>query len=217
MHIADGFLPAPVSLLGYAMTGGGVWFSLRQIQRTYRDPQEHIPKASLLTAAFFVGSLVSIPIPPASVHLLLNGLLGVLLGYYAFPAILVGLFFQAVMFQHGGMVSLGVNTAMIGFPALVSAYLFKLRLSFGQDTRRKLGLFAFMAGGLAVGLSTVIFFMLIVTTIPADVDITLERSATVILVISQIPLMLIEGAFTSMVVLFLYQVKPGLIEGFYSH
>ncbi|OAB55483.1 cobalamin biosynthesis protein CbiM [Phormidium willei BDU 130791] len=214
MHIADGFLPAPVSLLGYAMTGGGVWFSLRQIQRTYRDPQEHIPKASLLTAAFFVGSLVSIPIPPASVHLLLNGLLGVLLGYYAFPAILVGLFFQAVMFQHGGMVSLGVNAAMIGFPALVSAYLFKLRFSLGQDTRRKLGLFAFMAGGLAVGLSTVIFFMLIVTTIPADVDITLERSATVILVVSQIPLMLIEGAFTSMVVLFLSQVKPGLIEGF---
>ncbi len=214
MHIADGFLPAPVSLLGYGMTGGGLWFSLRKIKKTYDDPQEHIPKASLLTAAFFVGSLINIPVPPSSVHLLLNGMLGVLLGYYAFPAIVVGLFFQAVMFQHGGMSTLGVNAAMLGFPALLSGYLFKLRLSLGEDTRRRLGLFAFAAGALAVALSTLIFFGLIVMTIPANFDANLERSATLILVISQIPLMLIEGAFTSMLVLFLRQVKPNLIEGF---
>ncbi|MCC5898359.1 MAG: cobalt transporter CbiM [Phormidium sp. GEM2.Bin31] len=214
MHIADGFLPAPVSLLGYALTGGGLWFSLRKISKTYEDPQEHIPKTSLLTAAFFVGSLINIPIPPSSVHLLLNGMLGVLLGYYAFPAIVVGLFFQAVMFQHGGMSTLGVNAAMLGFPALLSGYLFKLRLSFGEDTPRRLGVFAFAAGALAVALSTLIFFGLIVTTIPADFDADLERSATFVLMVSQIPLIFIEGVFTSILVSFLRQVKPSLIEGF---
>ncbi|USR89731.1 cobalt transporter CbiM [Phormidium yuhuli AB48] len=214
MHIADGFLPAPVSIAGYALTGGGLWFSLRQISRTYENPQEHIPKTSLLTAAFFVGSLINVPIPPSSVHLLLNGVLGVLLGYYAFPAIVVGLFFQAVMFQHGGLSTLGVNAAMLAFPALLSGSLFKYRLLLGGDTRRRLGLVAFVAGGVGVALSTLIFFGLIVTTIPADFDADLERSATLVLMISQIPLIFIEGAFTSMLVLFLKQVKPGLIEGF---
>lgn len=33
-----------------------------------------------MTAAFFVASLIHVPIGPTSVHLLLNGLLGVVVG-----------------------------------------------------------------------------------------------------------------------------------------
>ena len=72
-----------------------------------RPGREGVPKASLLTAAFFVASWIHIPVPPTSVHLVLNGLVGAALGYYAFPAILIGLFFQAVMFQHGGLTTPG--------------------------------------------------------------------------------------------------------------
>ena len=90
MHIPDGFLPPSVCITGYALTGGVTWYCLRQIQRD-REIQANIPKASLLTAAFFVASLVHIPIPPTSIHLIFNGLMGAILGYYAFPAILIGL------------------------------------------------------------------------------------------------------------------------------
>ena len=92
MHISDGLLPAPVAISGYAITGFATWYSLRQINRQ-SEPTQGIPKASLLTAAFFVASSIHIPVPPTSLHLILNGLLGVVLGYYAFPAILIGLFF----------------------------------------------------------------------------------------------------------------------------
>ncbi|NER52196.1 MAG: cobalt transporter CbiM, partial [Symploca sp. SIO1A3] len=125
MHISDGILPASTCILGYATTGGLTWYSLRQINRA-QNPQENIPKASLLTAAFFVASWIHIPIPPSSVHLILNGLLGTVLGYHAFPAILIGLFFQAVFFQHGGLSTLGVNAVMIGLPAIFASYLFQL-------------------------------------------------------------------------------------------
>ncbi|MGC9505556.1 cobalt transporter CbiM [Baaleninema sp.] len=211
MHIADGFLPAKVCLTGYAITGAATWFSLRQIRRD-PDPQANIPKASLLTAAFFVGSLIHIPVPPASVHLILNGLLGAVLGYYAFPAILVGLFFQAVMFQHGGMSVLGVNAAMMGIPALLSAYVFQFRHNFGSDNRTTLSVLGFLAGALGVGLSGLIFFAIVVTNVPSNLNAEAERSAVWLLTLSQIPLVVIEGLFTSMLVLFLQQVKPKLLQ-----
>lgn len=129
MHIPDGILPAPIVLTGYAGTGLVTWYSLRRINRQ-ENPQAGVPKASLLTAAFFVASWIHIPVPPTSVHLILNGLLGTLLGYFAFPAILIGLLFQAILFQHGGLSTLGVNALMMGLPAIAAHYIFQLRYRF---------------------------------------------------------------------------------------
>lgn len=53
MHIPDGILPGSIAIAGYAAAGGVTWYSLRQIKRD-RHPQENIPKASLLTAAFLL-------------------------------------------------------------------------------------------------------------------------------------------------------------------
>ncbi|MBC8252647.1 MAG: energy-coupling factor ABC transporter permease, partial [Ardenticatenia bacterium] len=66
MHIPDGIIPATVCAAGYATTGTATWYSLRMINQK-ENPREGIPKASLLTAAFFVASWIHIPIPPTSV------------------------------------------------------------------------------------------------------------------------------------------------------
>lgn len=50
----------------------------------------NITRAALLLVLSLV--LVLATMPPASVHLLLNGLLGALMGYFAFPAVLVALY-----------------------------------------------------------------------------------------------------------------------------
>ncbi|MBJ7900600.1 MAG: cobalt transporter CbiM [Cyanobacteria bacterium RI_101] len=213
MHIPDGLLPAPVLIGGYALTGLGTWYSLKQINRR-PDPSAETPKAALLTAAFFVASSIHIPIPPASVHLVLNGLLGVVLGYYAFPAILIGLFLQAVMFGHGGLTTLGVNTAMMGGAALLAYYLFQFHHSCQGflGGNRALALFAFLAGALGVGLAALIFAFLILTTLPADVNAGAERVAIYGLMLAHLPLMVIEGIFTAMLALFLQRVKPELLK-----
>ena len=83
MHIPDGMLSTSVCLAGYGVTFLATSFSIKRINQA-EDKIRNIPKASLLTAAFFLLSLISIPVPPASIHLLLNGLLGALLGYFAF-------------------------------------------------------------------------------------------------------------------------------------
>ncbi|MBO8128353.1 MAG: cobalt transporter CbiM [Peptococcaceae bacterium] len=212
MHIPDGILPAAVCLGGYVTAGAATWYSLRKIGRK-EDPREGIPKASLLTAAFFVASWIHIPVPPTSVHLVLNGLLGVVLGCYAFPAILIGLFFQAVMFQHGGLTTLGVNATIMGVPALLAYYLFQLRNIFGKDSRVGTGLFGFLAGAGGLGLAAVLACVVLITTIPAHVDVETERAGIYALTLAHVPLMVIEGIFTALVVLFLQRVKPALLEG----
>ncbi len=211
MHIPDGFLPPSVALAGYALTGGMTWYSLCQIDKE-KNPQSKIPKASLLTAAFFLASLIHIPVPPVSIHLVMNGLMGIVLGYYAFPAIEVGLFFQAVMFQHGGLSTLGVNTAMIGIPALVAYYIFGLRNRIGGKQQIWTKIFAFLASAGAIVISASIFAVVVMANISPELEPQTERRAIYASVSGYAVQALIEGTFTVMLVSFLGRVKPELLE-----
>ena len=83
MHVPDGMLPLPVTLAGHAASAALVGFCIYKIKQR-GDPRDDIPKAALLAAAFFSASLIQIPIPPASVHLVLGGLLGAVLGAFVF-------------------------------------------------------------------------------------------------------------------------------------
>ena len=210
MHIPDGILPAHICAAGYAASAPVAWYSIRKIKQS-GDPREHIPKAAMLTAAFFVVSWIHIPVPPTSVHLVLNGLLGAVLGYYAFPAIIIGLFFQAVMFQHGGLTTLGVNAIIIGVPALLAYYVFQLRSMHGLNDRIKTGIFGFLAASVAIGASVALFMAFLVPNIPATLDVATERAAIFTLSLSHVPLMAIEGAFTALVAIFLQRVRPKLL------
>jgi cobalt/nickel transport system permease protein len=213
VHIPDGILPAPVCVAGYALAGGVTWVTLRQIHKT-SDPREEVPKAALLAAAFFVGSSISLPLPPASVHLVLNGLLGALLGWYAWPAILIGLLLQAVLLGHGGLTTLGVDAVMMGGPALIAGRLFQIRHRLSKRLKPELaiGMAGFLAGAVGVTLAAVIFFGLIIFTIPADLNQTLEQGFLTALMVAHIPLIFLEGVFAMLLCLFLLRVKPELLE-----
>ena len=212
MHIPDGILPVPVTAAGYAATAVVTWYSVRKINQK-ENPRQHIPKASLLTAAFFVASWIHIPVPPTSVHLVLNGLLGAVLGYFAYPAILIGLFFQAVMFQHGGLTTLGVNAMIMGLPAIIAHHIFSIRRFRNQESRRKTGIFGFLSGAVALGISVAMFVLILMTNIPADLDIGTERAAVYTLAIAHLPLIAIEGIITSLLAVFLQRVRPRILDG----
>lgn len=212
MHIPDGIIPASVAVSGYAATGGLTWLSLLGIKKQFTNPRSGIPKAALLTAAFFAASLIHIPIPPVSVHLVLSGLMGVMLGWFAFPAILVGLLLQAVMFQHGGLTTLGINACLMGLPALLAASIFRLRYLFGKEKPLPNAILAFIAAFLAVAMGALMAALLLIYAIPAYIDISAERTAVLALSLAHLPIALIEGVFTAMVVLFLLKVQPALLE-----
>jgi cobalt/nickel transport system permease protein len=95
MHISDGVLPMAVTVATAAMAVVGVAVSLKKVGN------EDLPKIAVVTSSFFVASLVHLPFGPTSVHLILPGVVGALLGPAAFLSIALGLFLQSLLFQFG--------------------------------------------------------------------------------------------------------------------
>ncbi|HEX5270177.1 MAG TPA: energy-coupling factor ABC transporter permease, partial [Gemmataceae bacterium] len=119
VHISDGMLQPSWEWGGIAVA------SLLALYGAWKVRDEEIPRIALLTSAFFVASLIHVPVPGGPrTHLLLNGLLGVILGRRALLAVPVGLALQAALFGHGGFLSLGVNSVVMGLPALLAGALF---------------------------------------------------------------------------------------------
>ena len=80
----------------------------------------------LAAAAAFVVSTVQFPIAGLPAHLGLYGLLGIILGRRAFAVLYVCLLFQSLLLQHGGLLSLGVNSLNMGIGACTGWWLWRL-------------------------------------------------------------------------------------------
>lgn len=129
VHISDGFLDPQWLIGGLAvmiLLGTGAFlFDVARAKWQGREVGEaEIALTGVMTAAFFVATLIKIPVGPTSVHLLFNGLLGVTLRWRAAIAIPIGLLFQAALFGHGAFSTLGVNSCIMVLPALLGWGLF---------------------------------------------------------------------------------------------
>jgi cobalt/nickel transport system permease protein len=198
MHISEGVLSAPVLVAGGGLAAAGVGYALKNMD------YDRVPQVGIVSCSFFVASLIHLPIGPVSVHLVLNGLTGVLLGWAAFPAILVALFLHGVLFQFGGLTTLGVNTLNMALPAVLCFALLNRPV-------RSAGVFisgaaAFACGAFAVLLSGLMVACSLIWTEESFLD------AAKIVVIGHLPVMVIEGVVTTLIVGFLKKVKPEILE-----
>ena len=197
MHIADGVLSTPVAAGTSALTAAALVYSVKGMK------EEEIPKTSLMAGVFFAVSLISIPVGPSTIHPLFAGLLGVMLGRRAPLAIFVGLLLQAVLFQHGGLTTLGANTLMLAVPALLAYKLF-----YGM-TNRPVFLRGALVGGLSVMITVVLLVVLLFITDPRFGEGTL--SVINILVIGHLPLAVIEALVTGSALQLIQRAKPEML------
>ena len=114
MHISDGIISTPVCIAANIAAIGLIYVSGRNAR-----PDE-IPKMGMTGAALFVSSLIHFPLAGASVHLGLFGLAGIILGKRSFPVVFTALLFQSLIFQHGGLLSVGLNAINMGTGAWVA-------------------------------------------------------------------------------------------------
>jgi cobalt/nickel transport system permease protein len=156
VHIADGVLGLPWVLGGFVLAG------LLACWGAWRLQDDDIPRVALLSAAFFVGSLLHLPLGPTSVHLLLNGLVGVTLGRRAALAIPLGLFLQAVLLGHGGFTTLGVNACVLTLPALLARAMFEALHQAGWLVRPAVRSLLTAAGAFVGSLGVIFLLVLIV-------------------------------------------------------
>jgi len=196
MHISEGILSGPVLAAGAAMAVAGTGIGLKKIET------EQMVHVAILASAFFVASLIHVNIGPVSAHLILNGIVGLLLGFAAFPAILTALLLQSVFFQYGGLTALGVNVLIMAIPAVLSHYLLLPLL--GRSEKM-----TFLAGFLA-GFSSILMSSLLLS---AALWLTHEEfwQTCVAVITAHVPVMIIEGVVTGFCVAFLLKVYPEII------
>jgi cobalt/nickel transport system permease protein len=197
-HIPDGVLSAPVVVGDAVIAGTAVVYALRKMD------YEAIPRVAVMTALFFVASLVSVPVGPSSAHLILAGLMGLVLGWATVPAVLIGLVLQAVLFGFGGLTTLGVNTVNIALPAVLWSILLRPPLRKGSSAAR-VALVAGAVSALSVASTGVLVAVSLILT-----DSAYVTSAQLILV-TYLPLMAVEALVVAAAAGFLVRVKPDIL------
>ncbi len=198
MHISEGVLAGPVIFSGMALAIAGTAIGIKKLDF------DHLAQAGILSAAFFVASLVHVPIGPSSVHLILNGIIGLLLGWAAFPSIMVALLLQSIIFQFGGITTLGANTVIMALPAVICYYLFAPLISKKPSIAMPA---AFACGFLAVFMSALL--------VGASLYFS-EKSffeVATLVVTAHLPVMLIEGIITIFCIGFIKKVSPEMLPG----
>ena len=122
MHLSEGVLHTPILLAGAVLAVAAIAVGLRRLE------SERLPLTALFAAAFFVAGTIHVPVGIGSVHLILNGMAGLFLGWAVFPAFLIALLLQVIFFSFGGFAVLSVNLCVMATPAVIAHYLFRSRL-----------------------------------------------------------------------------------------
>jgi len=197
MHISDGVLPISVTVGGYIAGAALVAWSAG------RTHSEELPKLAVVTAAFFVASLVHVPFGPTSVHLIVPGLTGALLGPPAFLSIGLGLLLQSFLFQFGGLTALGANALMMGLPALACGWFFQ---RYKGRTQLRQAIVGGLSGSLGTALAAIILAIFLFT---GGEDFF---GVAKIALLAHVPVILIEGVVSAFTIGFLVRVKPVLLQ-----
>jgi cobalt/nickel transport system permease protein len=204
MHLHEAVLTGSYEGWGLLCAGAiataiGTARGLRQLD------YEQMPRVAMVSCVFFVVSLIHVPMGVTSFHLVLSGLAGLMLGWVVFPALLVALFLQAVLLQHGGILALGINTLTMGLPAVVVHALFR-----GSVVGRRDGwalVAGFLAGGAALLMSAVMTGA--VLWVSGEAFAVVAQAVVGFHVVAAV----IEGTVTSGVVAFLRKVDPAVLAG----
>jgi cobalt/nickel transport system permease protein len=157
---------------------------------------DDIPRISVFAAAFFVASQVHIPVGVTTVHLLLNAVVGIVLGRFAPIAIAEGLLLQALLFGHGGLTTLGVNAVVMIVPALAAGFLY-------PRLRKRTATAGLIVGTLSAAATVILNAMTLWFGSQEDWSRLVQ-----LVLLAHIPVIVIEGLLTSVIVRYLELAKP---------
>lgn len=191
MHIADGIIPNTWCVAAHAASWTAVYWLGKRLE------SEEVVRLGMLASATFAVSLVHFPLGGTSVHLGLYGLAGIVAGRRAFPVIFAALMFQTLLFQHGGLLTLGLNALNMGAGALLAAGLWRTRL--GPDAAR-----AFLCGFAGV--------LTPAALIAAEFYLAGYGKGFAYIATLYLAAAALEGVLTLGAVSFLKSVRPALLE-----
>ena len=229
MHISEGVLPGSVLIAGWILTAVLIIVSIMWSRKRFENLSEKIPLVAAITAAFFIACLFKIPISMTSLHLVLSGMVGIVLGPLAFVCIFIGLLLQALLLQNGGITAIGVNSFVMGFPAMLAYFVFKacskkLNSSISAGAASVFTIIfstvilavVLYASGITFGslnaLHTFVSNIPVLSTIVSALADTNFGLMLFLLMVMNFPLMIVEGIICAFIIPFIEKVKPEMLE-----
>jgi cobalt/nickel transport system permease protein len=208
MHISEGVLSAPVIVAGWGAALAGVGVGLK------KTAPSKLPETALVSAVLFLASLVHVPLGPSSIHLTMLALAGILLGWSAVPAFFVALLLQGMLFQFGGLLSLGVNTTVMGTAALSAFGVWCLfnREKSGRNLPPVFAAGAKPAAAFISGFTAVITGAALVT-LSLFLSARDLASTAALVFAANLPLAVVEGILTAFCVIFLQRLALRYVSG----
>jgi cobalt/nickel transport system permease protein len=114
MHIPDNFLSLMVSIIGWIVTAVTLRFAISKTNKSLGEKQ--IPLMGVMAAFIFAAQMINFPVlGGTSGHLLGGALAAIVLGPWAGMLVMTAVIaVQALLFQDGGLVVMGVNILNMG-------------------------------------------------------------------------------------------------------
>ena len=200
MHLSEGVLHTPVLLAGVAFAVVGVAVGLRCLD------SERLPLTALFAAAFFVAGTIHVPVGIGSVHLILNGMAGLFLGWAVFPAFLIALLLQVLFFSFGGFAVLGVNLCAMALPAVAAHYVLRGYL------KPDMGSMAKLFTGLGAGIIGVGGAGALASLVLALDGGKHYQDLIALLLLSHLPVFVLDGIISYGVISLLSKMYPSALQ-----
>lgn len=122
LHAPDGFFSLPVAIAGYALAAVFIGIAIRQTNKNLNE--RIVPMMGVMAAFIFAAEMINFPVAGGtSGHLVGGALAAIVLGPWAAILVMtavVGL--QALLFQDGGLVVLGINLLNMSIVSVLAGY-----------------------------------------------------------------------------------------------
>ena len=197
MHISDGVLSPYVVGIGWAVALPTLAISVRRLRT------EQVGAYGVVAAAFFACSTIHVPVGPFSMHLVLSGIAGLLLGWGALTVVTVGLLLQALFIGFGGLTVLGVNISIMALPGAIMGVFGRQWIK--QASAKKHPWIGSLTGGGTIMISAILLYVTLSTTHTAFIPLAK------LVFLGHIPIAIVEGIISFWLVHFLQKVKPSLL------
>ena len=208
LHAPDGFFSLPLAIVGYALAALVIAFA---IHRTNRELNERmVPMMGVMAAFIFAAQMINFPVAGGtSGHLIGAALAAIILGPWAAILVMtavVGL--QALMFQDGGLVVLGINLINMSIVGVLAGYgAYRLARKIGSSFRHILFVGGFVGAWVSVMIAAVLaaFELALSGTSPLSVALPALSGVHALIGIG-------EGLITIFALSFIRAARPELLQ-----
>ena len=208
MHIPDGFLNLPTAAVTYVASGAGISYAIKEANQKLRE--KHVPLLGVMAAFIFAAQMLNFPIAGGtSGHLIGGALAAILLGPWAGVLVMACvLIVQSLVFQDGGLLTLGANVFNMGVIASFSGYYVYRGITALMGEYRKVRLVSgFAAGWVSVFLASIACALELAVSGTSPLVIALPAMAGVHALIG-----IGEGLITSAALSFVMAARRDLLE-----